>query len=91
MCLLTHLGFWYHHAEPNRTRPPKTAYAISQQHTAYKSYIKAFLDSASIETVENEEVIHAKVAEKNMIVSEQIIRTILQLNDKPAEPYMISE
>ncbi|MFS7995817.1 hypothetical protein Hanom_Chr12g01122541 [Helianthus anomalus] len=64
-------------------------YAITTQHIAYQSHIKAFWSSAVIETVENKEVIRASVAEKPVVISENTIRERLQLGDQPEDPTSI--
>ncbi|KAJ0958713.1 hypothetical protein HanPSC8_Chr01g0041911 [Helianthus annuus] len=64
-------------------------YAITTQHIAYQSHIKAFWSSAVIETVENKEVIRATVAEKPVIITENTIRERLRLGDQPEDPTSI--
>ncbi|KAJ0836538.1 hypothetical protein HanRHA438_Chr16g0768111 [Helianthus annuus] len=61
-------------------------YAITTSHVAYQSYIKAFWNTATVETVDNLEVIKAMVAEKPVIITENSIRQRLQLGDKSEDP-----
>ncbi|KAJ0533618.1 hypothetical protein HanIR_Chr09g0410461 [Helianthus annuus] len=64
-------------------------YAITTQHVAYQSHIKAFWSSAVIETVENKEVIRATAAEKPVVITENTIRERLRLGDQPEDPTSI--
>ncbi|KAF5820816.1 hypothetical protein HanXRQr2_Chr01g0006521 [Helianthus annuus] len=64
-------------------------YAITTQHVAYQSYIKAFWNTAAIETVENKEVINAVVVDKPVVITENTIRERLQLGDQPEDPTSI--
>ncbi|KAF5822594.1 hypothetical protein HanXRQr2_Chr01g0028381 [Helianthus annuus] len=64
-------------------------YAITTQHVAYQSHIKAFWSTAGVETVDNQEVIRAIVAEKPVVITENSIRERLQLGDKSEDPTSI--
>ncbi|KAJ0456269.1 hypothetical protein HanIR_Chr15g0760491 [Helianthus annuus] len=64
-------------------------YAITTQHVAYQSHIKAFWNTAGVETVDNQEVIRAVVAEKPVVITENSIRERLRLGDKSEDPTSI--
>ncbi|KAJ0467707.1 hypothetical protein HanIR_Chr14g0688261 [Helianthus annuus] len=64
-------------------------YAITTQHIAYQSHIKAFWNSAVVETVDNKEVLRAVVAEKPVVVTENSIRERLRLGDQSEDPTSI--
>ncbi|KAJ0653615.1 hypothetical protein HanOQP8_Chr15g0585521 [Helianthus annuus] len=64
-------------------------YAITTQHVAYQSHIKAFWNTAVVETVENKEVLRATVAEKPVVITENTIRERLHLGDQPEDPTSI--
>ncbi|KAM0060704.1 hypothetical protein Hdeb2414_s0004g00127201 [Helianthus debilis subsp. tardiflorus] len=64
-------------------------YAITTQHVAYQSHIKAFWNTARVETVDNQEVIRAIVAEKPVVITENSIRERLRLGDKSEDPTSI--
>ncbi|KAL9999120.1 hypothetical protein Hdeb2414_s0006g00220751 [Helianthus debilis subsp. tardiflorus] len=64
-------------------------YAITTPHVAYQSYIKAFWNTATVETVDNLEVIRAMVAEKPVVITENSIRQRLQLGDNSEDPTSI--
>ena len=64
-------------------------YAITTEHTAYVSQIKDFWNSAEVQTVDGQDVIHAVVSEKPVIITESSIRSRLQLGDRPEDPTSI--
>ncbi|MFS7916978.1 hypothetical protein Hanom_Chr03g00183651 [Helianthus anomalus] len=71
-------------------RRSRIAHATSQEHTSYITLIKAFWESTSVQKVNNEEVIHAKINEQDVTVFEHVIRIVLRFEDTRADPTTIS-
>ncbi|KAJ0514197.1 hypothetical protein HanHA300_Chr10g0366851 [Helianthus annuus] len=70
-------------------RESRINHAITHQTTVYKSLIKAFWDSAEVVEVDGTEMIRGRVNDQDVVVSVEILNTVLQLGDDPEAPYSV--
>ncbi|KAF5821817.1 hypothetical protein HanRHA438_Chr01g0019831 [Helianthus annuus] len=63
--------------------------AVTFSTTVYKSLIKAFWNSASVVQIDGTEVIQGQVNDLNVVVSPEILSTVLELQDNPDAPFSI--
>ncbi|MFS7957720.1 putative non-specific protein-tyrosine kinase [Helianthus anomalus] len=70
-------------------RESRINFAVTHETTVYKSLIKAFWDSAEVVEVDGKEVMRGRVNDRDIVVSVEIINTVLQLGDDPEAPFSV--
>ncbi|KAJ0464092.1 hypothetical protein HanHA300_Chr14g0523101 [Helianthus annuus] len=70
-------------------RESRINHAITHQTTVYKSLIKAFWDSAEVVEIDGKEVIRGCVNNLDVVISVEILNTMLQLGDDPDASYFM--
>ncbi|MFS8008242.1 hypothetical protein Hanom_Chr14g01270391 [Helianthus anomalus] len=70
-------------------RESRISHAITHQTTMYKSFIKAFWDSAVVVKIDGKEVIQGRVNNLDVVDSVEILNTVLQLGDDPDALYSV--
>ncbi|MFS7981987.1 hypothetical protein Hanom_Chr10g00957481 [Helianthus anomalus] len=70
-------------------RESRINHAITHQTIVYKSLIRAFWDSAEVVEIDGKEVIRGSVNNLDVIVSVEILNTVLQLGDDPDASYSV--
>ncbi|KAF5812102.1 hypothetical protein HanXRQr2_Chr04g0188861 [Helianthus annuus] len=70
-------------------RESRINHAITHQTTVYKSLIKSFWDLAEVIEIDGKEVIRGRVNNLDVIVSVEILNTVLQLGDDPDASYYV--
>ncbi|KAJ0765535.1 hypothetical protein HanPI659440_Chr08g0304581 [Helianthus annuus] len=63
--------------------------AVTFSTPVYKSLVKAFWNSASVVQIDGTEVIQGQVNDLNVVVSQEILNTVLDLQDDPDAPFSI--
>ncbi|KAF5806798.1 hypothetical protein HanRHA438_Chr05g0234731 [Helianthus annuus] len=70
-------------------RESRINHAITHQTTVYKSLIKALWDSAEVVEIDGTVVIRGRVNDQDVVVSVEILNTVLQLGDDPEASYSV--
>ncbi|KAF5768953.1 hypothetical protein HanXRQr2_Chr14g0642551 [Helianthus annuus] len=70
-------------------RESRINHANTHQTNVYKSLIKAFWDSAEVVEIDGKEVIRGRVNNLDVVVSVEILNTMLQLGDDPDASYFM--